>query len=195
VNSESPAPNQPKPNKSGFFKSPLHLLVLVVVLASLVALALTVYDRRGDKTDQTSNTRTESGPSLSFSPATQGLKAGETLLLSVWEDSGDKEVNAVQAKFSFPTDKFDFVGIKTDGSAFEIEAQSSHQDGEITLARGHVGALTGRQLVATVELRSKESAGTASIKFINNSHLVSSVDNQDILISKQEAVYTVEAGQ
>ena len=194
---ETTSTKQPKSAKSGFFRSPLHLLVLVMVIASLFALTLVIYDRKNNPTDnQAANgTQARSGPSLSFSPAKQNVKAGESLTLSVWEDSGDTEVNAVQAKISFPTDKFEFVSTKAEASPFEIEAESSNNDGVVTIARGHVGTLTGRQLVATVELKAKDSAGTAEIKFVDGSHLLNATDNQDILKTKQEGAYTVEVSQ
>lgn len=194
MNPETNAPNPSRPSNNGFFKSPAHLLLLVIVLTGLIVAAILIFNRNDSKSNQpTTNNQTESGPSLSFSPANQSVKTGETLTLAIWEDSGDVEINAVQAKISYPTDKFEFVGISTTNSAFEVEAQSSDTDGEIVIARGHVGKLTGRQLVVTIELKAKEIAGAANISFAEGTHLLNATDNQDVLSSKQTGVYTVES--
>jgi plastocyanin len=195
VDTDTTSPDTHKHKKSGFFRSPLHLVILLLVLAGLIAVAATVYSQKvNDKAVQPAAVK-QTGSSLSFSPSKQTIKTGETLTLSVWADSGDQEVNAVQAKVKYPTDKFDVVSISSEGSAFEVQAQSSHADGVIFIARAHVGRLKGKNLVATVELKAKEQAGTADISFNDDSHLVSASTNKDILGDKQTGTYTIEARQ
>jgi hypothetical protein len=105
------------------------------------------------------------GVNLYINPADQKVSSGDNLSVQVWLDARDQPINAVQANLSYPTDKLDFSSVDGMGSAFEVEAQSSGGNGLVKIARGHVGNVTGVQLVATVNFKSKSSSGKANIDF------------------------------
>jgi hypothetical protein len=128
---------------------------------------------------------------LYLNPSSQKVGSGQTLTLEVWMDAKSQPVNAVQANLTYPVDKFDFAGIDTNGSAFEVEAQSSGGSGEVKIARGHVGALTGSQLVARVNLIAKSGKGNGNINFTGGSAIVRSTDNINVLSSTSGGHYNV----
>ena len=128
--------------------------------------------------------------SLSVAPASQKVKNGATLELAVWEDSKSTAVNAVQADLTYPADKFDFVSIDAANSAFAVEASSTGGDGKISIARGTTTEVSGRQLVATVQLRARVASGKATVSFASTSSLLSSQDNANILQQTTGGTYS-----
>jgi hypothetical protein len=126
---------------------------------------------------------------LYLTPSNQKVSAGKSLIMEVWMDAKNQPVNAVQANLIYPTDKFDYGGIDTNGSAFEIEAQSTGGNGQIKIARGHIGTLTGPQLVARVSLVTKAGQGNGSIDFAKGSAIVRSTDNANVLGSTDSGRY------
>src|SRR6185312_11385019 len=85
---------------------------------------------------------------------------------------------------SYPAGLVDFVSIDTTGTAFSVEAQSTGGSGTINIARGTCGgcaAVTGDQLVATINFKTKSTSGAAAVAFTSGTALVSSSSNQDIL--------------
>jgi hypothetical protein len=133
-------------------------------------------------------------PNLSVAPTSQSVGAGTTLTVEVWEDSGDKTVNAVQANISYPIDKFNFVSIDSSGTAFGVDAQAVGGNGKITIARGSTTPITGKQLVAKVKLTplsGSRKKSTAVISFDKGSALLSDTSNSDILAATYNGSYTL----
>jgi hypothetical protein len=122
-----------------------------------------------------------SPPNVYLSPSARTMPANTTFSVQVRETSGSTAVNAVQANFSYPASLVDFVSIDSTGSAFTTEASSSGGSGQVSIARGIIGTLTGDQLIATVNFRTKTTSGTATMAFVVGTALVSSSTNQDIL--------------
>lgn len=192
-------------NQSGF--GSIDILILVVVVVLLGAVGWYVYNRNQSSaaskssatsnTTQTTQTTNESAlaqqnfsagghkaankVSLSVSPSSQRVSITQNLVISIYEDSLSNSVNAVQATLNYDAAVFDFVGIDASTSPFEISAQSTGGNGVITIARGHVGSLTGKQLVANFTLKPKVSSGKTTIKFASGSQIVSSTTNTDII--------------
>jgi hypothetical protein len=133
------------------------------------------------------------GVNLYLEPSSQKVSAGSTLSLQIWLDTKSEPVNAVQANLTYPVDKFNFESIDSTGSAFEVEAQSSGGNGIIKVARGHVGSITGVQLVATLNLKSLSSSGKASIDFASGSAAVRSTDNVNVLQSTTGSRFTISS--
>ena len=122
-------------------------------------------------------------PTVYLKPGSQAYSLGSTITLEVRENSGTTAVNAVQANFSYPTDKLTFVSIDATTSAFTTEAQSTGGNGQVALGRGIIGTLTGDQLIAKVTFTVNSVAGTASLPFTNGTMLINSSTNSNILPS------------
>lgn len=122
-------------------------------------------------------------PTIYLSPASQTLAGGGTLTLEVRENSGTTGVNAVQANFSYQTSLLTFVSIDTSTSAFTTQAEASGGAGQVKIARGITGSLTGDQLIAKVTFKATTTSGTANLAFTTGTALVNSSTNQDILSS------------
>jgi hypothetical protein len=130
-----------------------------------------------------STSSTPNPPTVYLKPGTQAYALGSTITLEVRENSGTTPVNAVQANFSYPTDKLTFVSIDATSSAFTTEAQSTGSNGQVSLGRGIIGTLSGDQLVAKVTFKVNTVAGTASVPFTNGTMIISSSANQNVLPS------------
>jgi hypothetical protein len=130
---------------------------------------------------QTVATPKNSTATLYLNPANVKIKAGQPVTLEIWMDARNQPVNAVQANLNYPTDKFGFSNINSTGSAFEIEAESSGGNGLIKIARGHIGSVSGVQLVAKVNLVAKSGKGNSSVNFASGSAIVRSTDNANVL--------------
>lgn len=123
-------------------------------------------------------------PTVYVSPSSQILAASTSFSIQVRENSGATSVNAVQANLTYDTNLLTFVSINTTGTAFSVEAQNSGGAGVINLARGSCGgcaALTGDQLIATINFTTKTTTGSAAVAFSSGTALVNSVTNTDIL--------------
>jgi hypothetical protein len=149
------------------------LAVLVAALALLLAIVVT----------QSNSNSGNGGVKLYLTPSTKKVSSGGVLNLQVWLDAKDQPINAVQANISYPDSKFDFKNIDTTGSAFEIEAQSTGSNGKVNIARGHIGKITGIQLVASVSLLATSTTGSADVGFSQGTVVVRSTDNTNVLKS------------
>jgi hypothetical protein len=133
-------------------------------------------------------------PTIYFNPPTQGYTVGSNITIEIRENSASTGVNAVQANFSYPSDKLTFVSADGSTSGFTTQAQSVGGNGTVTLARGVIGSLTGDQLIAKVTFK-VNIAGTANLSFVNGSALISSTTNQNIISSLSAdgtGVYTLQ---
>lgn len=128
---------------------------------------------------------------LYLKSSSTNVSANSAVVFEIWVDTGGQSVNAVQANLTYPTDKFDFNSIDGTKSAFEVQALSKGGDGSITIARGHVGTLTGAQLISTVNLTAKSSKGAAELKFASGSAVVSATTHTNILKTSTGLSYTV----
>jgi hypothetical protein len=107
------------------------------------------------------------------------IMQGDTMVLTVVENSGRTVVNAVQANIAYPADKFEFISVEST-PAFTVEAESYSEAGYIRIARGAQPEVSGVQAVAKIHLR-VVGTGSASIHFSDGSAVVRSDDNTDIL--------------
>jgi hypothetical protein len=179
------------PNKKGFFHSATHIVFLCVVLVALLVIALLV--GRHKTPVKPTNSTTSGEARMYLSPAKQTVNVGDTLTISIWEDSGSQSTNAVEADISYPTDTFELIKLDNSGSPFTVDAQSISSSGLITIARGHIGKLTGPQLVTKVNLKAKAAAQDAKISFGDKADIVATPSSKSILKQKISGSYTVKA--
>lgn len=180
-------------------KNTLALIVgFVVVLFVVLGIYIFVSKDNKKTTHDVTNNQTgadvtaQKTAELSTDPQSAVTQNGEVVTFSIWVDTGGQKVSAVQANLSYPADKFDFISIDDTGSAFEIRPESKGGDGKITIARGQIGGVTGKQLVAKVNLKAKTVDGEGSVTFSDQSKVLTLADNpQDILNTTSGAKLTV----
>jgi len=121
--------------------------------------------------------------SLYLVPNTQTVAKGATLKVQVRENSGTTQVNAVRADFTYPTDKFEFIGFEQGHSAFEAVADAASADGRVSLSRATVSSYTGDILVATALFKALVpiSDGASGMKFTEDTALLDMFGHRNIL--------------
>ncbi len=124
---------------------------------------------------------TPPAPTVYLTPSTKTYPVTTTFTVQVRENSGTTNVNAVQANFSYNATLVDFVSIDTTGTAFATVAPSSGGNGQVSIAQGQIGGVTGDQLIATVTFKTKTTGGTVPMAFTSGTALLSSSTNTDIL--------------
>lgn len=128
-----------------------------------------------------------------LSPASATVPVGGELIFDIHENSGANAINAVQADFSYPTDKFEFESISGATSAFGLAAQDSGDSGHIVIIRavtpGSAG-LTGDQIVATVKLKATVT-GQAGVTPAGGSELLTATGATNVLASVTGGSYAL----
>jgi len=125
-------------------------------------------------------------PTIYLTPASQTLGPSSNFSVQIRENSGTSTVNAVQANLSYNTTLLTLTSISLTGTAFGVTAQNTGANGVVNLGLGVSGgspALTGDQLVATLNFTTTTTGGTASVPFTTGSALVSSTTNTNLLPS------------
>lgn len=127
--------------------------------------------------------------SLYLSPASGTYKQGSQFTITIKENSGDEDVNAVQVNLTYSTSKLQFVKIDTTGTAFSVQYPSSGGGGKVSIARTTAGTtLTGDQLVAKVVFKALAS-GSTSVNFDSGSGLWNA--GLEVDSTKSNGTYTI----
>jgi hypothetical protein len=129
--------------------------------------------------------------SLWLQPATQKAVAGSTVTAEIWVDTAKEQVNAIEADLNYPIDKLEFVGIDASSSAFSIQAQADGDSGKVTIARGNIKPVSGKQMVAKVTFKPIASSGQANIAFSSSSSVLRASDSSNVLSVLSGAQYTL----
>lgn len=153
-----------------------HWLALFVLLVLATIIGADIYSENQDSQSQMKNKA-----SLTLVPEGKKVSQDSVITMVVWVDSGNQPVNAVQANLIYPANKFGFVSVDSAGSAFEVEAQALGGGGVVNIARGHIGSVYGRQLVAKVNLKVKSNTGKAAVNFATGSAVIRTTDSVNIL--------------
>ncbi len=161
-------------------KSPFHILAAALVISGLVGFGYTM-----------TRVFAAGAASLYMVPASGSYNVGSQVAVQVMVNTGGDPTNAVQADFSYPTSRLQFVSIDGTGSAYDIDASSTGGNGTVSIARGKIGQVSGAALVATVHFTVQGTAGSAALSFLGSSAVVRSTDNANILGTTTGATYTV----
>jgi hypothetical protein len=121
-------------------------------------------------------------PSLYLNPAAQTVAPNTAFTVEVHENSGTANINVVQANLSYNAANLTLNSIDYSTSAFSLQAQNTSSNGNILIARGQPGGLTGDQIIAVLHFTSNTAAST-TVNFASGSMLVESVNNTNILPS------------
>jgi hypothetical protein len=125
-------------------------------------------------------------PTIYLTPASQTFGPSSSFSVQVRENSGTTPVNAIQANLSYNTSLLTLSSISLSGTAFGITAQNTGANGVINLGLGVSAgspAVTGDQLVATLNFTTTTTGGTASVPFTTGTALVSSTTNTNLITS------------
>lgn len=112
------------------------------------------------------------------------IVAGKNVTVEVFIDS-NTEVNAAQIKILYPENKFTYLSTDSSNSKFSIKAEESQSQGSITVARGNIQALKGKELFTTIIFTAKKGASLSDLRYEPNDSLVMSKDNVNILTGSQ----------
>lgn len=169
-NTQTPT-KQPSKNPMVFVAIALVVLLVIFGIVGYVNSKKSSDDSAVIDMGQQTDVPTEGQASIYLEPAQSEVSVGETLTISVNVDTNDQPVNAVEANLSYPTDLFEFVGIDDTDSGFTINVEKTGLDGKITIVRGQADSVTGKALLAKINLKAK-STGEATITFNDDTRLV-----------------------
>lgn len=120
------------------------------------------------------------------------IKAGQSVSVTIKEDSGTAFVNAAQVVLTYPQDQLKFVSVDSSSSNFTILAQESGADGKVIVARGTSTPVRGTKTVGIVNFQALAATTDNVIKVdTNSSAVVSSDDSANIL---RNSTYGSESG-
>ncbi len=134
-----------------------------------------------------------SAATLSVSPASGTFTVGSTFDVSVYLNTENQSVNAINTALSFPPDKLQLVSPSTGKSVIGVwTAQPSvnNQAGKVVLEGGVPGGIkAGNGLVTTLTFRVK-SVGTATLRFLDDSKvLLHDGKGTDVLSNTSSGIY------
>ncbi len=132
---------------------------------------------------------------LNLSPSSGSFSVGSTFDASLFLNTENQSVNAIQAKISFPPDKLQLVSPSTGKSIVSVwtaPPSFNNQTGEIVLQGGIPGGINvSNGLFTTLTFRVK-SVGSALIKFIDNTRvLLNDGLGTDALRQTSNAIYNL----
>ena len=119
--------------------------------------------------------------SLILTPNSGSYDQNTNATLTVYEDSGTENVNAVDVRLTYDAAKLQFVSINTTGSPFDFCTEKSGGSGNVTITCAKLGGgVANKQLVGKVTFKALAGSGSTAVSFGSNSHIVRSSDNTDI---------------
>lgn len=131
-------------------------------------------------------------PELYLSPSSTTVSNGNTVVITVYENSYAQAVNAIQANFTYPTNRLTFQSISTSNSNFTTTIQSDGGSGSVQIGVGLLGnSLTGNQEVARVTFTAS-GVGSASLSFTAGSGIARASDSTDICQKQTGSTVTVQ---
>lgn len=131
------------------------------------------------------------GGKLYLTPASGSHIIGDTITLTIKENSFGTSVNGVQANLTYSAASLQFLSASTAGSAFTTTLQNTGGSGSVQIGVGLLaGSTSGDQTVATVSFRVIGS-GSTSVTFAAGSIITAASDSSDICRSKVGATLTL----
>lgn len=126
---------------------------------------------------------------LRVAPSSGNYQVGDTIVVTIQENSGTEEVNAVQADLSYSS-TLQHVRTDKSTSAFALTGADTASGGTIRLALASATNRTGLQTVAVITFRAV-GAGNASINFLGTSMIVRASDVSNVLGTTTGANFTI----
>jgi len=166
--------------KLGFTASHLKYGLALVAILTIGVFGGYVVNNSQAERNKSQPVVNSSSASIYLTPANQNVSNNQLFSVAVKANSGATNVNAVQATISYPSNIVEVVSISTENSAYKLDVIKSNSNGKITIARGQIGGITGDNIVANITFKSK-STGKATLKFINETALINSNSNKNII--------------
>lgn len=128
---------------------------------------------------------------LYITPPNGNFTTGDTIQFQVRVNSGETDINTVQANLSYPTNRLTFQSINRTDSPFMTAMEETGGGGSVKLGVGILAGVTsGDQLIATLSFTAS-GAGTASVAFDGDSGIARYPDAADILDTTTGASYII----
>jgi hypothetical protein len=127
---------------------------------------------------------------LRLSPANDTVATGQAVTFTIRATVGSRPINAIQANLSFPTAQLDCGSIAVKNPPWGVTAENTCSGGEIRIAVGSFGPVTGTVDVATVTLTAA-GAGAADVNFTGGTSVLAHGDAAETLGSTTGGTYTV----
>jgi len=129
--------------------------------------------------------------SMFVDPVGGTYNVGDTVTVTIKENSNTDPINGVQADLKYSKDTLEFQSFDTGSSAFSVEADKKAADGAITMTRGTIDPVTGEKEIVKVNFKAI-AAGTATVEVATTSVLASSVTaNTNVLSRFEGSAYTI----
>jgi len=132
-----------------------------------------------------------SASTLYFSPSSGNFSKGSTLNVNIYTNTEGENINAVQANFTYPSDKLQFINISTGGSVLTVIAEKQGGSGLVKIAGGSYTPFSGTKFIASVSFKVLSESGSAVLEFTQDSAVVKSSDNQNSLSKTSKASFTL----
>lgn len=170
---------------------------MVVLAAALIAISAGMYSHDRYTSSKQASAITGPGSMYLLPTSNEPVRAGTTLKVTLYENSGNDPVNAVQSDVKYPTDKLEFVSVKSSDEFPQEAATDTATPGLVRVARSvktQEPAVTGSKPVVTMEFRVLQNADSPLVFSIDKtgSFLVRSTDNQNILQHVPKTTYRLE---
>ena len=106
---------------------------------------------------------------FSVSPSSGNYHTGDTVNVTIGEDSGSETVSTIQADLQYPAGVLQYTGVNADSSAFsDVAPPPSVSNGVVSMTRGSIAGQTGRQTVIIVKFKAIAD-GSANFAMANSS--------------------------
>lgn len=138
----------------------------------------------------------ENGTSLYLAPARGTYFVDSTFDVSIFVNTGGKQINAVQVELKFPPDKLQVVNPSAGNSFISVwvaQPTYSNSKGTISFQGGipNPGINTSSGLISTITFRGRAS-GTAEISFSDSCKvLLNDANGTNVLTSVNKGIYTI----
>jgi hypothetical protein len=128
---------------------------------------------------------------LYLTPSGGTYNVGDTVVVTVREDSFTTAVNSVGADLTYPSGLLQYESSTTTGSNFTTTAQNSGGSGAVHIAVGILaGSLTGDQFVGSITF-TVIGSGTAGITVDPTSGIADAATSTDVCQLRLGATYTL----
>ncbi len=130
-----------------------------------------------------------------FDPARKTLAAGDMFWVDIMIDAKNDSINAVAAYVTYAPNELEVLQIKTTESVIPIVVEQNIKDGQVEISGGKpTPGFSGKQKIASIQLRMKSKGGTATLRFSSHSAALTNSENKNILNlqSSGQGIYTIE---